>query len=116
MQNGLFEKTRSKASSCLYATTSIELGLLPAHPDHGRYNALIDAGVDLLQPDVMWMGGPTEFARIVALASARGVKVRGEERAAGMCGGQNAAGQIKSRIGLSCDGSLICMERRRLNP
>ena len=24
--------------------------------------------VDLIQPDVMWMGGPTEFARIVALA------------------------------------------------
>jgi len=37
------------------------------------FNQLMDAGVDLIQPDVMWMGGPTEFARIVALASARGV-------------------------------------------
>eukprot|EP00966_Prymnesium_polylepis_P308769 7135058-Prymnesium_polylepis.1 len=35
------------------------------------FNQLIDAGVDLLQPDVMWMGGVTEFARVVALASAR---------------------------------------------
>ena len=39
------------------------------------YNALIEAGVDLLQPDVMWMGGVTEFARVAALASARGVAV-----------------------------------------
>lgn len=31
------------------------------------FNQLMDAGVDLIQPDVMWMGGPTEFARIVAL-------------------------------------------------
>ena len=39
---------------------------------HG-FQQLIDAGVGLLQPDVMWMGGPTEFARVVALASARDV-------------------------------------------
>jgi len=39
------------------------------------YNQLIDHGVDLLQPDVMWMGGVTEFARVVALASSRGVAV-----------------------------------------
>ena len=39
------------------------------------YSQLIDAGVDLLQPDVMWMGGPTEFARVVGLASSRGVSV-----------------------------------------
>jgi len=39
------------------------------------FNQLIDCGVELLQPDVMWMGGPTEFARVVALASARGVQV-----------------------------------------
>ena len=37
------------------------------------FSALIKAGVGLLQPDVMWMGGPTEFARVVALASAAGV-------------------------------------------
>lgn len=41
---------------------------------HG-YQQLIDAGVGLLQPDVMWMGGPTEFARVVAQASAQGVAV-----------------------------------------
>lgn len=39
------------------------------------FNALIDAGVGLIQPDVMWMGSPTEFARVVALASAKGVQV-----------------------------------------
>ena len=37
------------------------------------FSQLMDAGVDLIQPDVMWMGGPTEFARVAALASARGV-------------------------------------------
>ncbi len=37
------------------------------------YQQLIDAGVQLLQPDVMWMGGPTEFSKIVTLASARSV-------------------------------------------
>lgn len=39
------------------------------------YQQLIEAGVGLLQPDVMWMGGPTEFSRIVAQASAQGVDV-----------------------------------------
>ena len=39
------------------------------------FQQLIDAGVGLLQPDVMWMGGPTEFARVVAQASAQGVAV-----------------------------------------
>jgi L-rhamnonate dehydratase len=39
------------------------------------YQQLIDAGVGLLQPDVMWMGGPTEFSKIVALASAQSVAV-----------------------------------------
>jgi L-alanine-DL-glutamate epimerase-like enolase superfamily enzyme len=37
------------------------------------YQQLIDAGVQLLQPDVMWMGGPTEFSRIAALAAAQSV-------------------------------------------
>jgi len=37
------------------------------------FQQLMDAGVGLIQPDVMWMGGPTEFARVAALASARGV-------------------------------------------
>ena len=41
---------------------------------HG-FQQLIDAGVGLLQPDVMWMGGPTEFARVVAQASAQAVAV-----------------------------------------
>lgn len=39
------------------------------------FQQLIDAGVELVQPDVMWMGGPTEFLRIAALASARSVDV-----------------------------------------
>ncbi len=37
------------------------------------YQQLIDPGVQLLQPDVMWMGGPTEFSKIVALAAAQSV-------------------------------------------
>ena len=41
---------------------------------HG-FQQLIDAGVGLLQPDVMWMGGPTEFARVVAQASSQAVAV-----------------------------------------
>merc|ERR1712070_131790 len=39
------------------------------------YQQLIKAGVGLIQPDVMWMGGPTEFARVVATASAQGCAV-----------------------------------------
>ena len=39
------------------------------------FQQLIDNRVGLLQPDVMWMGGPTEFARVVALARARLVDV-----------------------------------------
>ena len=39
------------------------------------YQQLINAGVSLLQPDVMWMGGPTEFAKTVALASAQSVAI-----------------------------------------
>ena len=42
---------------------------------HQGFQQLIDAGVNLLQPDVMWMGGPTEFAKVVAVASAQGVAV-----------------------------------------
>ena len=42
---------------------------------HHGFQQLIDAGVSLLQPDVMWMGGPTEFTRVVAMASAQGVAV-----------------------------------------
>lgn len=39
------------------------------------FQQLIDAGVGQLQPDVMWMGGPTEFSKVVALASAQSVAV-----------------------------------------
>lgn len=39
------------------------------------FQLLIDAGVGLLQPDVMWMGGPTEFSRVVAQASSQGVDI-----------------------------------------
>ena len=39
------------------------------------YEQLMDAGVGLIQPDVMWMGGPTEFIRVAAQASARSVDV-----------------------------------------
>jgi L-alanine-DL-glutamate epimerase-like enolase superfamily enzyme len=35
----------------------------------------MDSGVGLIQPDVMWMGGPSEFRRVVAIASARGIAV-----------------------------------------
>ncbi|HUQ34746.1 MAG TPA: L-rhamnonate dehydratase [Aestuariivirga sp.] len=37
------------------------------------FQQLINSGVELLQPDVMWMGGPTEFSKVVALASAQSV-------------------------------------------
>ncbi len=37
------------------------------------YQQLIGAGVQQLQPDVMWMGGPTEFSKVVALAAAQSV-------------------------------------------
>ncbi len=37
------------------------------------YQQLIGAGVQLLQPDVMWMGGPSEFSKVVALAAAQSV-------------------------------------------
>ncbi|MFP6649132.1 MAG: enolase C-terminal domain-like protein, partial [Pirellulaceae bacterium] len=39
------------------------------------FQQLIEAGVGLLQPDVMWMGGPTEFTRVVAQAQAQAVSV-----------------------------------------
>ena len=39
------------------------------------YQQLIKAGVGLLQPDVMWMGGPTEFRKVVAAADTQGVAV-----------------------------------------
>ena len=39
------------------------------------YHQLIKAGVGLIQPDVMWMGGPTEFIKVVALAQANGTAV-----------------------------------------
>jgi L-rhamnonate dehydratase len=39
------------------------------------YEQLMDAGVGLIQPDVMWMGGPTEFIRVAAQANARSVEV-----------------------------------------
>ena len=37
------------------------------------YQQLIGAGVQQVQPDVMWMGGPTEFSKVVALAAAQSV-------------------------------------------
>ncbi len=39
------------------------------------FEKLIEAGVELIQPDVMWMGGPTEFLRVAALASAKSVDI-----------------------------------------
>lgn len=39
------------------------------------FQQLIDAGVALIQPDVMWMGGPTEFIRVAGLANTRSVDV-----------------------------------------
>ena len=42
---------------------------------HHGFQQLINAGVNLLQPDVMWMGGPTEFSKVVALASGQGISI-----------------------------------------
>ncbi len=39
------------------------------------FQQLIDASVALIQPDVMWMGGPTEFIRVAGLANTRSVDV-----------------------------------------
>jgi len=41
----------------------------------GFLELLKNEGASLLQPDVMWMGGPTEFARVVHLAESFGVSL-----------------------------------------
>jgi L-rhamnonate dehydratase len=64
----LATKLEGMGTTTYYATGEHE------YTRHG-YQQLIDAGVGLLQPDVMWMGGPTEFTRVVAQASAQGVAV-----------------------------------------
>jgi len=64
----LSKKLEGQGSTTYFATGEHE------YTRHG-FLQLIEAGVDLLQPDVMWMGGPTEFARIVAIASAKSVAV-----------------------------------------
>ena len=64
----LAQKLQAMGGTAVFATGEHEYS-------HFGYQQLIDAGVGLLQPDVMWMGGPTEFARTVALASARSVAV-----------------------------------------
>jgi L-rhamnonate dehydratase len=64
----LSEKMKGMGCTSFFATGEHEYTI------HG-FQELIKCGVDLLQPDVMWMGGPTEFRRVVAVASAQGVKV-----------------------------------------
>ena len=64
----LAQKLKGQGNPIRFATGEHE------YSAHG-YQQLIEAGVDLLQPDVMWMGGPTEFARVVALARAQSVAV-----------------------------------------
>ena len=64
----LARKLEGQGCSAYFATGEHE------YTHHG-YQQLIDAGVNLLQPDVMWMGGPTEFARVVAIASVQSVAV-----------------------------------------
>lgn len=39
------------------------------------FQQLIATGVDLIQPDVMWMGGPTEYIKIATLADAQSVDI-----------------------------------------
>ena len=65
---GLAANLRGMGNSCYFATGEHEYTLR-------GFQQLIEAGVTLLQPDVMWMGGPTEFSRVVAQASAQGVDV-----------------------------------------
>ncbi len=64
----LAQKLQAMGGTAVFATGEHEYAQF-------GYQQLIDAGVGLLQPDVMWMGGPTEFARTVALASAQSVTV-----------------------------------------
>ena len=64
----LAEKIEGMGATTFFATGEHE------YTRYG-YQQLIEAGVGLLQPDVMWMGGPTEFARVVAQANAQGVEV-----------------------------------------
>lgn len=64
----LAEKMKTRAGGAALATGEHE---------YTRYGflQLMESGVDLIQPDVMWMGGPTEFLRIAALASAHSVDI-----------------------------------------
>ena len=64
----LARNLQGMGSPCYFATGEHE------YTRHG-FQQLIDPGVTLLQPDVMWMGGPTEFARVAAAASAQDVAV-----------------------------------------
>lgn len=64
----LADKMTAMGCTTFFATGEHE------YTSHG-YQELILAGVDLIQPDVMWMGGPTAFRKVAALAEAQGVKV-----------------------------------------
>ncbi len=64
----LARKLESLGTTTYFATGEHE------YTRHG-FQQLIEAGVGLLQPDVMWMGGPTEFTRVVAQAQAQAVSV-----------------------------------------
>jgi len=62
----LGRKFESISGSAVFATGEHEY-------THFGFQQLINAGVGQLQPDVMWMGGPSEFSKIVALASTQSV-------------------------------------------
>ena len=60
------------------ATQSLPVMLATAEHEYSRfgYKQLIDARmVDILQPDITWLGGITEARRVVAMASAAGISV-----------------------------------------
>eukprot|EP01048_Picozoa_sp_COSAG05_P015206 COSAG05_NODE_1807_length_4044_cov_3.445881_1_plen_466_part_00 len=60
------------------ATQSLPVMLATAEHEYSRwgYKQLIDARmVDVLQPDITWLGGITEARRVVAMASAAGIAV-----------------------------------------
>ena len=57
------------STNCLLATAEHEYS-------RWGYKQLIDArSVDVLQPDITWLGGITEARRVIAMASASGVLV-----------------------------------------
>lgn len=60
------------------ALKSVPTMLATAEHEYTRYGykQLIDSGsVDLLQPDITWLGGITEARRVIAMAAANNIPV-----------------------------------------